>query len=123
MTPWTVALRAPLSIGFPRQEHWSRLPCPPLGDLPDPRIEPRSLALQTDSLLSEPPERLLSIPMLSVETVLILPPTSVLLAPPSAQDTYVNGLHFKHTSTCFFHIPQHPTQGLAENTMLSSVLS
>ena len=42
VTPWTVALQAPLSMGFSRQEYWSGLPCPP-GDLPDPRIEPTSL--------------------------------------------------------------------------------
>ena len=41
--------------GFSRQEYWSGLPCPPPGDLPNPRIEPRSPALQVDSLLSEPP--------------------------------------------------------------------
>ena len=35
--------------------HWSGLPCPPPGDLPTPWIEPRSPALQVDSLLSEPP--------------------------------------------------------------------
>ena len=35
-TLWTVALQAPLSTGFSRQEHWSGLPCPPPGDLPDP---------------------------------------------------------------------------------------
>ena len=40
--------------GFSRQEYWSGLPCPPSGDLSDPGIELRSLALQ-DSLLSEPP--------------------------------------------------------------------
>ena len=34
--------QAPLSIGFPRQEYWSRLPFPPPGDLPDPGIEPTS---------------------------------------------------------------------------------
>ena len=38
--------------GFSRQEYWSRLPCPPPGDL-NPGIEPRSPALQEDSLLSE----------------------------------------------------------------------
>ena len=43
-TPWTVALQAPLSVGFSRQEYWSGLPCPPPGDLPDPGIEPESLA-------------------------------------------------------------------------------
>ena len=37
-TLWTVALQAPLSIGFSRQEYWSGLPCPPPGDLPNPRI-------------------------------------------------------------------------------------
>ena len=34
---------SPLSMGFSRQECWSRLPCPPLGNLPDPGIEPVSL--------------------------------------------------------------------------------
>jgi len=33
---WTVALRAPLSMGFSRQEYWSGLPCPSAEDLPDP---------------------------------------------------------------------------------------
>ena len=42
-------------MGFSRQEYWSRLPCLPPGDLPNPGIEPRSPALQADSLLSEPP--------------------------------------------------------------------
>ena len=36
MTPWTAALQAPLSMGFPRQEYWSGLPLPSPGDLPDP---------------------------------------------------------------------------------------
>ena len=55
LTPWTAARQAPLSMGFSRQEYWSGLPCPPPGDLPDPGIEPRSPALQIDSLPSEPP--------------------------------------------------------------------
>ena len=54
-TPWTVAHQATLSMEFSRQEYWSGLPCPPPGDLPNPGIEPRSLKLQVDSLLSEPP--------------------------------------------------------------------
>ena len=53
--PWTVVCQASLSMGFPRQESWSGLPFPSPGDLPDPRIKPRSPALQVDSLLSEPP--------------------------------------------------------------------
>ena len=51
----TVACQAPLSVEFPRQDYWSGLPCPPSGDLPNPGIKSRSLALQVDSLLSEPP--------------------------------------------------------------------
>ena len=38
--PWTVAHQAALSIGFFRQEYWSRLPFPSPGDLPDAGIEP-----------------------------------------------------------------------------------
>ena len=44
----------PLSMGFPWQEYQSVLPCPPLGDLPDPVIEPRCPTLQADSLPFEP---------------------------------------------------------------------
>ena len=40
---------------FSSQEYWSRLPFPSLGGLPDPGIQPRSLALQADSLPFEPP--------------------------------------------------------------------
>ena len=36
--------RAPLSMGFSRQEYWSGLPFPTPGDLPDPAVEPTSLA-------------------------------------------------------------------------------
>ena len=53
--PWSVAYQAPPSMGFSRQEYWSGLPCPPLGDLSNPGIKPRSSALQAGSLSSEPP--------------------------------------------------------------------
>ena len=43
-TPWTVACQAPLSMGFSRQQYWSGLRFPSPGDLPDPGIEPASLA-------------------------------------------------------------------------------
>ena len=46
-TLWTVASRAPLSMGFSRQEYWSGLSCPPPGGLPDPGIEPVSLMSPT----------------------------------------------------------------------------
>ena len=45
VTPWTVAHQALLSMGFSRQEDWSGLPFPSLGDLLDPGIEPMSPAL------------------------------------------------------------------------------
>ena len=48
--PWTVARQASLCMGFSRQEYWGGLMCPPLGDLPNPGIEPESPALQVDSL-------------------------------------------------------------------------
>ena len=57
VTPWTGVLQAPLSIGFPRHEYWSRLPFPSPGGLRDPTIKPPSPALQSDSLLTEPPGR------------------------------------------------------------------
>ena len=47
--------QATLSVEFSRQEYWSGLPFPSPGNLPDPRIEPRSPTLQADALLSEPP--------------------------------------------------------------------
>ena len=53
--PWTVVYQASLSMGFSRQEYWSGLPFPSPGDLPDPGIEPRSPALQADTLPSKPP--------------------------------------------------------------------
>ena len=40
---WTVVCQASLSMGFSRQEYWSRLPWPPPGDRPNPRIKPVSL--------------------------------------------------------------------------------
>ena len=55
--PCTIAHQAPLSMGLDRQEYWSGLPFPSPGYLPDPGIEPRSLALLADILTSEPPEK------------------------------------------------------------------
>ena len=57
-TLWTVALQASLSMGFSRQEHWSGLPCPPPGDLPNPGIEsvfPMSPALAGGFFPTVPP--------------------------------------------------------------------
>ena len=43
VTLWTIAHQALLSMGFFRQKYWNGLPCPPPGDLHDPRIKPASL--------------------------------------------------------------------------------
>ena len=48
-TPWTVAHQALLSMGFPRQEYWSRLP------FPDPGIEPMSPESAGGFFTNEPP--------------------------------------------------------------------
>ena len=53
VSPWTAACWAPLSMGFPKQEYWNRLPLSSSGDLPNPGIKPRSSILQADSLPSE----------------------------------------------------------------------
>ena len=54
-TPWTVAYQASPSMEISRQEYWSGLPFPSLGDLPNPGIEPGSPVLRADALPSEPP--------------------------------------------------------------------
>ena len=60
--PWAVAHQAPLSMEFSRQEYWSALSFPPPRDLPNPGIEPVSLASpnwQANSLPVLPPGKLL----------------------------------------------------------------
>ena len=57
--PWTVACQAPLSMVFPRQEYWNGLPFLSPGDLPDPEIEPGSLALVGGFFTTEPPGKTL----------------------------------------------------------------
>ena len=54
-TPWTLAHQDPLSMELSQQAYWSGLPFSPLWDLPHPGIKPKSLALQANSLSSEPP--------------------------------------------------------------------
>ena len=58
VTPWTVAHQASLSMGFPRQEQWSRLQFPSPGDLPNPGIKPRSLTLAGRFFTTEPSGKL-----------------------------------------------------------------
>ena len=53
-TSWTLAYQVLLSIGFPRQQYWSGLPFPTPGDLPNPGMEPASLALAGGFFTTEP---------------------------------------------------------------------
>ena len=43
-TPWATVHQAPLSVGLSQQEYWSGLPFSTPRDLPNPGIEPTSLA-------------------------------------------------------------------------------
>ena len=52
---WAVALQAPLSMGFPRQEYQNGLPFPSPGKLPDSGIKPTCLALAGGFFTTEPP--------------------------------------------------------------------
>ena len=54
VTPWSVAHEAPLSMKFPRQEHWSGLPFLSPSNLPDPGVEPASPALGGRFFTTEP---------------------------------------------------------------------
>ena len=58
VTLWTIALQAPLSMRYCRQEYWSGLPCPPPGHLPTQELNSHLLCLlhwQAGSLPPGPP--------------------------------------------------------------------
>jgi len=57
VTSRTVACLAPLSMGFPRQDYWSRLSFPPPGDLPDIGIDAAFPALAGGFFTTEPPTK------------------------------------------------------------------
>ena len=54
-TLWTIAVRAPLSMGFSRKDCCSGLPFPPPRDLPNPKTEPASPALVEAFFTAETP--------------------------------------------------------------------
>ena len=68
--PWTVAHQSPLSLGFPRQEHWSGLPFASPRDLPDPGIETTFSALAGRFFTTEPPGK--CIPWLASVSICVL---------------------------------------------------
>ena len=55
INPWTAVHQAPLSMGFPRQEYWIRLPFPSPGHFPHPGLEPSPPALADRFFTVEPP--------------------------------------------------------------------
>ena len=70
-----VARQAPLPMGFPRQEYWSGLPFPTLGDLPHPGIKLESLAspaFEDGFFTTEPPGKPLVIHPETVTLILCL---------------------------------------------------
>ena len=93
---------------FSRQEYWSGLPFPSPGDLPNPGIEPGSLALQADALPSEPP-----LPGKSCEFLgtcpLRLPPSPILAFP--SPHTHATGPHSVSSADCQLI----PAEVLADN--------
>ena len=67
--PMDLAYRAPMSMGFSKQEYWSRLPCPLPGYPPDPGIKPVSLislALAGGLFTTEPPGKALFCPYMFI---------------------------------------------------------
>ena len=59
--PWSVEHQAPQSMGFPRQDYWSGLSLPTPRGLPDPKIEPKSPALEGGCFTAEPPGKPISL--------------------------------------------------------------
>ena len=72
VTPWTVAFQPPLSMGSPRQEYWSGLPCPFPEDFPDPGIEPTSPELAGRFFTTEPPGKSTWLVNFTVYSVLVM---------------------------------------------------
>ena len=89
-TPRTVAHQAPLCLEFSWQEYWNGQLFPSPGEFPDPRIEPRSPALQADSSLSVPPEK----PKVSSNLLIIFPPSREIYMWPT--------LSFSHFLAAFY---------------------
>ena len=94
-TRWTVCiLRAPLSMEFSRQEYWSDLPFPSLGDLPDPRVSCIAGRFPNMSHQGSPymiyiiyPQKFPKNNYVYVNTHMGLPNDSAIKNPPAKQET------------------------------------
>ena len=83
--PWTAARQAPLPVGFSRQEHWSGLPFPSPGHLPDPGITLASPALTGGFFTTEPlgkPQSRSVLDLIASFSPRLLASTFPFLAPP-----------------------------------------
>ena len=92
-TPWTVAHQVLLSMGFFRQEYCSGLPFPSPGNLPNPGIEPRSPALQADTLTSY------------LALTLGKSGSPLISWSQNASDSHTWNLSFHAWPECFAHLP------------------
>ena len=126
VTPWTVAHQAPLSMEFSRQEHWSGLPCPPPGDLPNPGIKPRSPTLQVVSLPTEPPGKPNNAPEVELNIclshVLISRHIWVLQCQRETQKMISISLSFLSTLSCTHPTVKLSSDGLALCSLMSQFL-
>ena len=106
-------------MAFSRQEHWSGSPCPSPGDLADPGIQPRSPALQADSLPSEPPGN----PSLLLDCQLFQDKKRVLffLTTPHVLDRILHLVCDKHLIWGQLKPPNHPTWKLQLTKFLISL--
>ena len=102
-----------LSIGFSRPDYWSGQPFPSPGDLPNPGIEPRSPALQADSLPAEPPGK----PYVFIQPLFfgfpshVGPHRTLSRVPLAIQQALISYLFYTHINTVYVHpnLPVHPT--------------
>ena len=100
MNPWTTACQAPLSMGFLRQEYWSGLLFSSPGDLPDPGIKPKSLALTGRLFTTESPGKP-NINYTSIKNKRFKPPSLPRLSTSPTQDYYNISLYAYHPGSQF----------------------
>ena len=106
VAPWTGACQAPLSMGFPRQEYWSGLSCPPPGDLPDSRDQTHVSYIAGGFFTAEPPGKPLEpfkIILFLLKTVAPLLHALLVCDFFFFQNIYLNTL--KNISLCFILFP------------------
>ena len=107
--PRTAACQAPQSMGYwTRQEYWRGLLFPSPRDLSNSGIEPRSPALQADSLLSEPPGKPTYFPYVSTKSQIPQKPHTIIHSNNSSYSKWILKLLFHFIQKNFtFHFNLH----------------